>query len=315
MRPALDVTKDTIQIAYQLFLGRKASDAEINVIAASDISLPRLRNVFLNSREFKKSFGAKPANTVEQTPDRRVMIHLHIPKTAGSSLTRIIAPHFASGTQLPVSDGQLGALAAMPEKERRNASFVFGHLSHGMAHLLPQGHRYICVLRKPGARLLSYYNYLYRTTDHHSQKVVGGQKMSFGTFLEWAANPQSGHRNEVNNGQIRRLAGLKLQRDRASETELLPAAVKNIVASDMIFGLTEHFDHFVQRLHALGLIAETPDMGENMAPHPANLAEALATLTPDQAALYQAFTGWDDIFYNICEQLYFAQDMPKTGVI
>jgi hypothetical protein len=105
-------------------LGRKASDAEINVIAASDISLPRLRNVFLNSREFKKSFGVKPAGMVEQTPDRRAMIHLHIPKTAGSSLTRIIAPHFASGTQLPVSDGQLGALAAMPEKERRNASFV-----------------------------------------------------------------------------------------------------------------------------------------------------------------------------------------------
>jgi len=83
----------------------------------------------------------------------------------------------------------------------------------------------------------------------------------------------------------------------------------------MIFGLTEHFDHFVQRLHALGLIAGTPDMRENTAPHPANLAEALATLTPDQAALYQAFTGWDDIFYNICEQLYFAQDMPKTGAI
>ena len=304
----MDVTKETIKVAYRLFLDREASDTEVNVMAASDISFEQLRNAFLNSREFDKKNSARNLRASHSTHSGRAMIHLHIPKTAGSSLTRILAPHVASGTQLPVSDGDFTAFTALSDNDRRKVSFIYGHLSHGIASFLPQGHEYICVLRKPGARILSYYKYLYRTTDHHSQKFIGGQNMSFGTFLEWAANPANGHLNEVNNGQIRRLAGLKMQRDEAPEPQLLLTAVRNIASPDMIFGLTEHFDHFVQRLSTRGLILGTPDVWENTAPSPSNLENALSELTPDQTTLYHAFTRWDEIFYNIAEQLYFAQD-------
>ena len=132
--------------------------------------------------------------------------------------------------------------------------------------------------------------------------------MSFGTFLEWAADPSSGHRDEVNNGQIRRLAGRQMQRDGGTEADMLPEALKNLLAPDMIYGLTEYFDHFVQRLHAGGFIAGTPDIHENTAPYPASLEGALTSLTAEQSDLYHAFTGWDEIFYNISERLYFAQD-------
>ena len=236
----------------------------------------------------------------------RALIHLHVPKTAGSSLTKILS----RPPGMTIGDTRLNELEALSEAKRRELRFLFGHLSHGVAHYLPQGHLYVCVLRRPGPRLLSYYNYLYRREDHPSHAVVGGQKMSFGTFLEWAADPVNGHRNEVNNGQIRRLAGLAMQRSGSNEAQMLPQAIKNIIASDMAYGLTEHFDHFVQRLYTSGLIASTPDMRENAAPHPASLEDALAGLTTDQSALYQGFTGWDETFYNICEQLYFAQD-PK----
>lgn len=309
------MTKETIKVAYRLFLDREASDAEVSVMAQSDISLDQLRNAFLNSAEFVRKYSARSPSAAPAMRSGRAMVHLHIPKTAGSSLTRILAPHFARGSQLPVSDGDLAAFAALSDTERRKASFIFGHLSHGIASLLPQGHDYICVLRRPGTRLLSYYKYLYRTTDHHSQKFVGGQNMSFGTFLEWASDPQNGHLNEVNNGQIRRLAGLKMQRDGASDPQLLLAAVHNIASPDLIFGLTEHFDHFVQRLSAKGLILGAPDMRENMAPSPSNLEDALRELTPDQAALYDAFTGWDEILYNIAEQLYFAQDLSQAKAL
>ncbi len=308
----MDVTKETIKVAYRLFLDREASETEVNVMASSEISFEQLRNAFLNSREFNNKNSARNLKTNHSMRPARALVHLHIPKTAGSSLTRILAPHVASGTQLPVSDGDLATFAALSETKRRKASFIYGHLSHGIAHLLPQGHNYICVLRKPAARLLSYYKYLYRTTDHHSQKFVGGQDMSFGTFLEWTADPANGHINEVNNGQIRRLAGLKMQRDGASDPQLLLTAVRNIASPDMVFGLTEHFNHFVHRLSVRGLIVGTPDVWENMAPSPSNLENALSALTPDQTLLYNAFTAWDEVFYNVAEQLYFAQDPPPT---
>lgn len=304
----MDVTKDTIRLAYLLFLDRNPSEAEVDAMADSDITLDRLRNVFLNSREFDRGFMARRAQGGFSEAKDRAMIHLHVPKTAGSSLTRILAPNFARGTQLPVSDGQLGEFVNTPEEYRRAASFVFGHLSHGVAEYLPQGHKYICVLRKPGPRLLSYYKYLHRTTDHPSYEAVGGQDMSFGTFLEWALDHANGHRNEVNNGQIRRLAGLHMQHSGANEAQMLPEALKNITAPDMSYGLTEHFDHFIHRLHAEGIIANTSDTRVNAAEHPASLEEALEHMTPYQRELYDSFTGWDDIFYNICEQLYFAKD-------
>lgn len=307
----MDVTEQTIRLAYRLFLDRDASDTEIIEMAANKTTIASLRKTFLNSREFEKKFDATHPKNRSSWKQGKALIHLHVPKTAGSSLTRVLAPYFATGTQLPVSDGELGKLASLSEQERRNASFVFGHLSHGMGQHLPQGHNYICVLRKPGQRLLSYYNYLKRTKDHQSHKIVVGQKMSFGTFLEWAADSENGHLAEVKNGQVRRLAGLKMQRSGASEAQMLPEAIKNITAPEMMYGLTEHFDHFVQRLHEVGLIAGTPDMRENVAPIPANLEEALAALSPVQGEIYHSFTGWDEIFYNISERLYFAQDAAR----
>lgn len=308
----MEVTEDIIRIAYRLFLNRNASPEEATSMAANQATLADVRNVFLNSREFGLKFDANRPTVRTKPFQNHAVIHLHVPKTAGSSLTRILAPHYAHGTQFSVSDGNLKKLTGASKQERQAISFMFGHLSHGVAQQLPQDHLYVCVLRRPGPRLLSYYNYLYRTKDHPSYDSVRGQDMSFGTFLEWAVDMENGHLGEVDNGQVRRLAGLKARGSGASVAEILPQALSNILAPDMMYGLTEHFDDFVGRLYACGVIPNKVTIRENAAPNTASLDNILADLTAGQKEIYDTFIYWDDILYNTSEQLYFSD--PKRVI-
>jgi len=306
----MDVNKGAIELAYKLFLDRTPSEQEVENMATNQTTLAGLRRVFLNSAEFNTKFSNFRANA-ERKAVARTLIHLHLPKTAGSSLTKILAPNHARGTQLTVGDASIDTLKKQPPQQRRAISFLFGHMSHGVARHLPQKHTYICVLRRPGPRLLSYYNYLYRTKDHPSHPTVKGQEMTFGTFLEWSSDPQNAHRGEVDNGQIRRLAGYGMRKRYGEEAALLPIALSNLLAPDMVYGLTEYFDDFVKRLHTRGLIKEKVDIRENAAPNPASLDEALTKLSPGQKELYDCFIRWDQKLYNISEQLYFAGTSAK----
>jgi len=299
----MDVTKDIIELAYKLFLNRTPSEQEVSNMASNQTTLSGVRGVFLNSAEFK--------NLGKSADDKaivRVLIHLHLPKTAGSSLTKILAPNHTRGTQLTTGDVNIDKLTNLPPQQRRAISFLFGHLSHGVANHLPQKHLYTCVLRRPGPRLLSYYNYLYRTVDHPSHHTVKGQEMSFGTFLEWTADPKNAHRGEVDNGQVRRLAGHGMRKRYGEESELISLALSNLLAPDMIYGLTEYFDDFIGRLHARGIIGKKVEVRENAAPNPTNLDEALLKLTGRQKELYDSFIYWDEMLYDISEKIYFASN-------
>lgn len=302
----MEVNEDAVRIAYKLFLNRNASPEEATSMAKNQETLAELRNVFLNSREFGVKFDAHRSKGAHNPARDCAIVHLHVPKTAGSSLTRVLAPHYAQGTQFSVSDGNLSKLKNTSKEERQAISFMFGHLSHGVADQLPQNHMYVCVLRRPGPRLMSYYNYLYRTKDHPSYGIIKGQDMSFGTFLEWSADPKNGHRREVDNGQVQRLAGLEAHHKGAGKAEMLTQALSHILAPDMMYGLTEHFDDFVGRLYAQGVIPNKVAIRENAAPNTASLDKVLTELTGAQRELYDSFIYWDDILYNTCEQLYFA---------
>lgn len=257
-----------------------------------------LSRALLGSREFLQKQSREAGRGAPAGPG--TLIHLHIPKSAGSSLSTIIRRQSAPEGLLAVNDGDLARLRAMPRDKIRSLRFVFGHLSHGVAAAFPQRCTYITLLRDPEERLLSFFRYVQRDPEHplHGELVrgVGG----FGGFLERVAETGTALQ-EVDNGQIRRLAGHRANsRAPAAMERIFREALGNIFAPDMMYGLSEDLEGFLVRLRAAGHITRFKIIEKNKAPSPASLETARAELSAPQRALLDDFTAWDRRFYEIC---------------
>jgi hypothetical protein len=144
--------------------------------------------------------------------------------------------------------GSRRELAAKSEGERRCIQFLHGHLSYGWHEHVPGSAVYFTFIRHPVERVVSHYNYVrYRTDhDHYLRDVVEREDM---TIAEYVA---SGVCDEMNNGQVRLIAGVEdiVQEPYGNSTlpygtndpELLDRALQNIDEHFAFVGLQERFD-------------------------------------------------------------------------
>lgn len=304
----MTLSEADIRLAYQHILDRTASEAEVEHMFKAGHTAGTLGQAFIRSAEFKLKFKAR------ETQERGVpaLVHLHVPKSAGSSLTSILAKNFPKRQSHALTDGTLAAFGALPAATRRQARFVSGHLVHGLDHLLPQGCLYVCVLRPPGPRLLSYFRFMKRRKIHPMYATLNRDDMSFGQFLEYCMTDR-GLRTEADNGQIRRLAGRAMAHNSfGNEPAVFRAALKNIFADTMVFGLTAHFDLLLEDLVARKLISGFQEVKANVDPEPANFDAARDELTAHQLDLLDIFTRWDARFYDICESFILGLTADRT---
>ncbi|SFB04249.1 Sulfotransferase family protein [Poseidonocella pacifica] len=305
--------KKNVVTAYRFFLGRRPSDEEVKKMVARKHNLESLRRAFLASDEFKNKVAPKfrlveSAEAPAGDSSAELLIHLHVPKTAGTTLSSVLQQVAAGGPRMTVGTHDIHRLEELPAPRRAALRFVFGHLNHGVDRYFTQKCTYVTVLRQPGPRILSFFNYCKRIEHHPLHAKINSAGMSFGDFLEHVARTGDAQ-NEIDNGQVRRLSGF----DAAAGAELqqqFSAALGNIFAANMHYGLSEHFGEFLDRLQRRGLIPGFENSRQNAAPEPTDIASALAKLTPKQKRIYDAFTIWDDCFYNICEAAFFAPDEP-----
>lgn len=306
----MGLSRSDIELSYELFLGRAPSEQEIDRVRKNQSSLDSLRNLFLKSDEFRKVRGSVKTSDKSYKSAKKTIIHLHVPKSAGSSLSRLLANDTTANGRITVGDNTLKQLTNLPVARQRELTLIFGHLRHGIAKKLPQQCHYVSVLREPGPRVLSFYRYVERTDHHPLYETVHGQKMSFGDFLEFTeATPK--FRMEVDNGQIRRLGGDMANSSLGRENALLRRALHNVFAPNFTYGLTEYFDNFQKRLVRQGLLSASKSIRENAAGVPGDLTAALAELTPAQRAIYDSYIRWDTQFYDICKTVYFANRNSK----
>ena len=270
-------------------------------------SLEGLIHTFLYSQEFIKNNPAgSPTVSSHKRVEDRILIHLHIPKTAGTSLTTILAQNYPDGTRKGLNPDDLSKPADVLKNEFRDIKLTYGHLPHGVANLIGRKHLYICALRRPGPRILSYYNYIKNTVNHPVHKHLVAKSMSFGTFLEWASDPQNVFRKEINNGQVRQLAGLAAPNDARLEKDLLPLAISHLLGPDMIFGLTEMFDDFLDALRSQKIITKLNRVTKNASPYRVDFDGFLKELSPKHKEIYDDFTRWDNILYDVGKNYYVA---------
>ncbi|NCF66866.1 MAG: sulfotransferase family 2 domain-containing protein [Chloroflexi bacterium] len=168
------------------------------------------------------------------------VIFLHIPKTAGTTLLRILDRQYP-----PEVVHSFGADAhqsvveykALGEETRNKIRLLRGHMAYGLHEYLPNAAGYFTVLREPVARVISYYNFIRRTPDHYLYDEVIGKDLSLHALLE------SGLPLMMNDAQVRLLSGVWGEPEFGEVSlAMLETAQQNLADSFIVVGLTEQFD-------------------------------------------------------------------------
>jgi hypothetical protein len=166
--------------------------------------------------------------------NQQALIFLHIPKTAGTTLNRIIEWQYSPLSIFTIDPHGIRAtperFKTLSERRRRQLQVVRGHMVYGIHEFLPQGATYITMLRDPVARLLSAYSFILRRPLNPMHRKLKRGQLGVEAFIRLTPNRQ--------NLQCRILAGVK---DVTCDQRVLDIAKENITKSFSVVGLCERF--------------------------------------------------------------------------
>ncbi|MEB3213274.1 MAG: sulfotransferase family 2 domain-containing protein [Leptolyngbyaceae bacterium] len=170
----------------------------------------------------------------------KTVIFLHLMKTGGRTLTRILKQNYPQDARFHCGQraGQsLKELSDMPEEQRRSLQFIYGHLQFGVHRLLPHPCTYITMLRHPVERVMSHYYYALHNPKHFTHQLVTEHNMSLSEYVEHGIS-------DLNNGQVRAIAGDVSQQFQFGDSreDLLHEAQANLDTFFSVVGITEQFD-------------------------------------------------------------------------
>lgn len=298
------LSEDYVRHCYRFILGRDPSPDEVAHWIASGVAEEELRQGFISSPEFKARYREVKGSPGWEPNRGQVAINIRIPKTAGTSLTYIMAISYEGTAMIVGDDADPMKLRQLNISQRRRVTFVAGHLNYGVGDLFPQRVVYLTTLREPRERVYSFYRYIRRRDDHPLHGLVNSRCATFGDFLELAAE-HGILRSEVDNGQVRRLAGDVTAAGFDDTPTLYQWAMHHLFAPDMLFGISEKFGDFVQLLVERGIIPKAGEANENTPPgNEPRLAEALAGASDEQLRLFDEFTRWDSSLYAAAAACY-----------
>jgi hypothetical protein len=180
-------------------------------------------------------------------PQDPTVIFLHIGKTAGTSLRRILHRQFRSSEILRVEtpwrnpsrlrrEETLDYFAGLPEERRSGARLIEGHVIFGLHRSVPRPSTYITLLRNPVALTISQYNFVLRRPRHWLHERVVSEAMTLEDYVK------SGIALETDNSQTRALSGDTTAPFGGCTREMLETAKRNLEQHFAVTGLTERFD-------------------------------------------------------------------------
>ena len=169
------------------------------------------------------------------------VIFVHIPKTAGSTLNKILRDQYGRRHTFwmhpPHCAAEVASFCARSEEELQKIRLVQGHWPYGLHSVLPGTTSYIAVMRAPVDRLISLYYYIRRNPVHYLYDRVADGGMSLDEFVS------SNLTCELDNGQLRLLAGCEREVSFGGITEEhLALAKRNIENNFASVGLTHRFN-------------------------------------------------------------------------
>lgn len=180
---------------------------------------------------------------METQPGNYPIIFTHIPRSAGTTLVKIISNQYATDRQFffyvkekgGTTETALREFGNLPEERRKKIQLLLGHTSYGI-HRYYETYTYIALLRDPVDRAVSYYYYVLKLKEHYLHNAVVGNRMRLEEFVA------SGMSAELDNIQTRQLSGIQVSPGSKCDEKWLETAKQNIVRHYAVCGITEQFD-------------------------------------------------------------------------
>jgi hypothetical protein len=184
-------------------------------------------------------------SAVKELRQEQSVIFLHIPKTAGSTLNKIIDHQYKQTsifTRHYFPDEFNDEFRKLPEERRKKIRVLKGHMFFGLHEYLPQPSTYITLLRDPVERIISNYYMILEDPQNIFHKDVTSKHMSLKDFV---CSDLSDGIVTLNNGQARMLSGVEANTAGGFEehsNEILELARINLKEHFIVAGLQEKFD-------------------------------------------------------------------------
>ncbi len=172
-----------------------------------------------------------PRSAVGAAQPEGLVVFVHIPRTAGQTLSSIIARCYRRGEVFNYR-GPLVREIKIPEARKPSLRLIKGHFAYGIHEQFVSPCTYITFLRDPVRRVASLFRYTVANQKHPLHASVKG--MSFEEFVTSGIDAV-----EVENGHTRQLSGIA---DAVPGPAMLEAAIQHLEESFTVAGITERFD-------------------------------------------------------------------------
>jgi hypothetical protein len=163
-----------------------------------------------------------------------MLAFIHIPKTAGTTLHKILFHQYKRIFVRHDTDGAPDERLASVIRQNKT-QVIIGHFSANMHTLIPSI-RYITCLREPVARIKSHYHHALNDPAHYLHHAIKSEKMDLATYVS------SGLSGELSNGMTRMIAGIDNFHHSQVNEETLARAKHNIETNFDGVILSEEFD-------------------------------------------------------------------------
>ena len=253
-------------------------------------------------------------NLSQNLEEDSLVIFMHVPKTAGTSLRHIVQsqfqPHnvfeFYNLKTLPpkVRKG-IAKYNSLSEAQKQAIKFVSGHVGFGLHEFLSRPCTYITVLRDPVERVISYYYFLLRNQN----EIVKNKTLP--EFIETFGG--------VHNSMTCYLSGLTLQaqlqgcdaklKSQQFDQETLAKAKENLKNYFKVVGFVDRFDEtciLLQKI--LGWNIPAFYVRKNVAKHP----HATKEIPPETISLIHQYNELDLSLYNYAREI-FTEMIQQQG--
>ena len=172
-----------------------------------------------------------------------LFIHLHIPKTAGTTLRDIIQRQYRAEKilMIPKLEESENILKEVSTSQINQLKLIQGHLKYGIHNHFHRRAKYFAIIRDPINRVLSTYYYVLSQKNNPQNLSTANNQMTIYDFVQSGVNPF------LINGQTQLISGKTGYIDNPIiESEELFSLAKENIENDFLFlGITEMFDETI----------------------------------------------------------------------